>query len=152
VRWLRFNIHRISKVSPSLSAHISDNCNSLILSRPSFSCQYWTKEYVANGCNNLCECLAHPTSRIFLRRYLKHKRNKYRRTMSRDSSVGTALGYGQDDRGSRVPFPTGVGNFSLHHRVQNGSGAHPASYPMVTRVSFPGGKAAGLWSWPVTSI
>jgi hypothetical protein len=25
-----------------------------------------------------------------------------------------------------------AGNFSLHHRVQNGSGAHPASYPMGT--------------------
>jgi hypothetical protein len=37
----------------------------------------------------------------------------------------------------------GAGNFSLHHRVQNGSGAHPASYPMGTRSSFPGGKAAG---------
>jgi hypothetical protein len=23
-----------------------------------------------------------------------------------------------------------VGNFSLHHRVQNGSGAQPASYPI----------------------
>jgi hypothetical protein len=55
---------------------------------------------------------------------------------SRDSSVGTALGYGLDDRGSRVRFPTGAGNFSLHHRVQNGSGAHPASYPVVTRGSF----------------
>jgi hypothetical protein len=30
-----------------------------------------------------------------------------------------------------VRFPLGAGNFSLHHRVQNGSGAHPASYPMV---------------------
>jgi hypothetical protein len=61
---------------------------------------------------------------------------------SRDSSVGIALGYGLDDRGSRVRFPAGAGNFSLHHRVQNGSGAHPASYPMATRGSFPGGKAA----------
>jgi hypothetical protein len=60
-----------------------------------------------------------------------------------DSSVGIALGYGLDDRGSRVRFPAGTGNFCLHHRVQNGSGAHPASYPMVTRGSFPGGKAAG---------
>jgi hypothetical protein len=34
------------------------------------------------------------------------------------------------------------GNFSLHHRVKNGSGAHPASYPIGTRGSFPGGKAA----------
>jgi hypothetical protein len=65
---------------------------------------------------------------------------------SRDSSVGIALGYGMDDRGSRVRFPAGAGNFSLHHRVQNGSGAHPASYPMGTRGSFPGDKAAGAWS------
>jgi hypothetical protein len=62
---------------------------------------------------------------------------------SRESSVGIALGYGLDDRGSRVRFPAGAGNFSLHHRVQNGSGAHPASYPVGTRDSFPGGKAAG---------
>jgi hypothetical protein len=63
--------------------------------------------------------------------------------MSRDSSVGIALGYGLDNRGSRVRFPAGVGNFSLHHRVQNVSGAHLASYPMGTRGSFPGSKAAG---------
>jgi hypothetical protein len=62
---------------------------------------------------------------------------------SRDSSVTIALGYGLDDRGSRVRFPTGDRNFSLHHRVQNGSGAHPASYPMGTTGSFPGCKAAG---------
>jgi hypothetical protein len=54
-----------------------------------------------------------------------------------------SLGYGLDDRGSRVRFPAGAGNFSLHHRVQNGSGAHPASYPMGTRGPFPGDKAAG---------
>jgi hypothetical protein len=28
---------------------------------------------------------------------------------------GIALGYGLDDRGSRVRFPAGAGNFSLHH-------------------------------------
>jgi hypothetical protein len=50
---------------------------------------------------------------------------------------------GLDDRGSRVRFPAGAGNFSLHRNVQNGSGAHPASYSMGTRVSFPGVKAAG---------
>jgi hypothetical protein len=59
-------------------------------------------------------------------------------TESRDSSVGIALGYGLDDRGSRVRFSAGAGNLSLHHRVQNGSGAHPASYPMGTR-GFPWG-------------
>jgi hypothetical protein len=33
-----------------------------------------------------------------------------------------------------------VGNFSLHHRVQTGSGALTASYPMGTRGSFLGVK------------
>jgi hypothetical protein len=47
-----------------------------------------------------------------------------------------------DDRGSKVRFPAEAGNYS-HHRVQNGSGAHPASYPMGSRGSFSGGKAAG---------
>jgi hypothetical protein len=32
---------------------------------------------------------------------------------SRDSSVGIALDYGLDGRGSRVRFPAGAGNFSL---------------------------------------
>jgi hypothetical protein len=63
--------------------------------------------------------------------------------MSRDSSVGIALGYGLDDQGSRVRFLAGTGNFSLHHRVQNDSGAHPASYRMGTSGSFPRDKAAG---------
>jgi hypothetical protein len=64
-------------------------------------------------------------------------------TKSRDSSVGIAQGHGLDDRGSRFQFPAGAGNFSLHYRVQNGSEAHPSSYPMSTRGSFPAGKAAG---------
>jgi hypothetical protein len=57
---------------------------------------------------------------------------KSERKNSRDSSVGIALGYGLDDRGSMVRFQAGAGNFSLHHRVKNGSGAHPASYPTGT--------------------
>jgi hypothetical protein len=65
---------------------------------------------------------------------------------SRHSSVSMALGYGLDDRGSRFRFPAGAGNFSLHHRVQNGSGTHLASYRMSTRGSFLGGTAAGAWS------
>jgi hypothetical protein len=60
-----------------------------------------------------------------------------------DSSVGIALGYGLNDRDSRVRFPAGARNSSLHHRVQNGFGAHPASYPMGSRGSFPGSRAAG---------
>jgi hypothetical protein len=65
------------------------------------------------------------------------------RQKSRDSSVSIALGYRLDNWGSRVQFPVGAGNFSLHHRVQNGSGAHPASYPVGTRGSFLGVKRLG---------
>jgi hypothetical protein len=61
---------------------------------------------------------------------------------SRDSSVGIALVYGLDDRGSRVRFPAEAWKFSLRHRIQNGSGAHPAFHPMVFRGTFPWGKAA----------
>jgi hypothetical protein len=44
---------------------------------------------------------------------------------------------------SLVRIPAGSVNFSIHHRLQTGSGAHPASYPMGTRGSFPEGRAAG---------
>jgi len=39
-----------------------------------------------------------------------------------------------------------VGNFSLRHRVQTGSGTHPASYSMSTGGSFPGGRTARAWN------
>jgi hypothetical protein len=61
------------------------------------------------------------------------------KSKSRDSSVGIALGYGLDDRGSRVGFPAGAGNFSLRHRVQTASGAHPASCQLRT-----GGLSLGV--------
>jgi hypothetical protein len=50
---------------------------------------------------------------------------------SRDSSVGIALGYGLDERGSMVRFPAA------------GSGAHPASYAMGASGSFSGVKRPG---------
>jgi hypothetical protein len=53
------------------------------------------------------------------------------------------MGYRLEDRGSRVRFLAGAGKFSLHHRVQNVSGAHPTFYPMGIRGSLSGGKAAG---------
>jgi len=49
---------------------------------------------------------------------------------------------GLDDRGSRVRFSVEAGNYSLHHRVQNGSGAHPTFYSVGTGGCFPGGKVA----------
>jgi hypothetical protein len=62
---------------------------------------------------------------------------------SHDGSVSIVLGYGLEDQGSRVQCLVGAGNFSLHHRVWNSSGAHPASYPMGTRGAFPRVKVAG---------
>jgi hypothetical protein len=41
-------------------------------------------------------------------------------------------------------------NSFLRHRVQTGSGLHPASYLMGTGGSFAGNKAAGSWSWQLT--
>jgi len=55
-----------------------------------------------------------------------------------------ALGYRLDDWDSRFQFLAGAGNFSLHHHVQNGFRAHPDSYPIGIRGSFPGVKAAGV--------
>jgi hypothetical protein len=63
--------------------------------------------------------------------------------VSRDSSVSIVLGYRLGDWGSGVRFPVGAGNLSLHHCVQNCSGAHRASCPMGTRGSFPGVKRPG---------
>jgi hypothetical protein len=84
-----------------------------------------------SGCNHACKLTCNYF--VILSHFFK----------SRGSSVVIALGYGLDDRSSGVRFPAEAGNFSLNHRVQNGSGAHPASYPMDTRGSFPRGKAAG---------
>jgi hypothetical protein len=50
--------------------------------------------------------------------------------MSRNNSVGIATGYGLDDWMIGVRFMAGAGSFSLHHLVQTGSGAHPASCQM----------------------
>jgi hypothetical protein len=42
-------------------------------------------------------------------------------------------------------------DFCLYHSYQTGSGVHPASYPMRTGGSFPGGKAARERSPPLPS-
>jgi hypothetical protein len=76
---------------------------------------------------------------------VKHKYNfifiVYLSTKSRDSSVGIASGYVLDSWGL---IPGRGKGFSLLHRVQIGSRAHPASYPIGTGGSFPGGKTLGL--------
>jgi len=39
-----------------------------------------------------------------------------------------------------VRFPQGTVYFPFRHHIQTGSEAHPASYPMDTGDSLPGGK------------
>jgi hypothetical protein len=74
---------------------------------------------------------------------IKIKMNNQAVEKSHDNSVGIELRYGLDDRGSRVRVSAGAENYSLHHRVQIGSGAHLASYPMGIRGSFPGVERVG---------
>jgi hypothetical protein len=59
---------------------------------------------------------------------------------SGDSSVGIPTSYGMDGRDS---IPGRGERFCLIHRVQTGSGAHPASYPMGIEDSFPGVNRLG---------
>jgi hypothetical protein len=57
----------------------------------------------------------------------------------RGSSGSIVSDYGLDDRAIEVRERTE--DFSSSPCVQTGSVAHPASYPMGTGGSFPGGKA-----------
>jgi hypothetical protein len=62
----------------------------------------------------------------------------------RGSSVGTATGYGLDDRDSirdRVNK-----SFSVFHIFQTGLEAHPVSYPMGTGGHYSASKATGARS------
>jgi hypothetical protein len=59
------------------------------------------------------------------------------------SLVGIATSYGLDDRGSGVQFPAGAGNFSLLHRVQNGSGARLPPIQWVPKALSLGVKRPG---------
>jgi hypothetical protein len=62
--------------------------------------------------------------------------------ISTRTGAGIAQRYsaGLQDGSSEVRVPVGAGNFALHHRVQKGSGAHPASYTMGNKSSFLGVK------------
>jgi hypothetical protein len=60
------------------------------------------------------------------------------------SAISTATGYVLDGRESEIESRQDQ-DFSPLHVVQTGSGALPASYPMGTKGSTSGGKAA--WEW-----
>jgi hypothetical protein len=58
-----------------------------------------------------------------------------------NAAVGIVTGYGLEDQGVGVPVPM-RSKISILRVVQNGSGVHPASYPVSNMGSFPGGEAA----------
>jgi hypothetical protein len=64
---------------------------------------------------------------------------------SEEAGVAQRYSAGLRAEWSGVRVPAGDWEFSLHHRVQTGSEAHPASYPMGTRGFLLGGKATGAW-------
>jgi hypothetical protein len=58
-------------------------------------------------------------------------------------SLGSIVSdYGLDDQAIGVRSTAGAKDFSCILCVQTGSGAHPASCPIVTGGPFPGGKSA----------
>jgi hypothetical protein len=69
---------------------------------------------------------------------------------SRDSSVGIVTGYRLDDQGVRVRVPVGSRMFSSPSHPDRLWGP-PSLLYKGTGGSFPWGKAAGAWSWPLAS-
>jgi hypothetical protein len=69
---------------------------------------------------------------------------------SRDSAVGIATDYGLDDWGVGNGVPVGSRIFSSANRPERLWGP-PNHLSNGYRGSFAGGKAAGAWSWPLTS-
>jgi hypothetical protein len=69
---------------------------------------------------------------------------------SGDSVVGIETGYGLDDRGVGVRVPVGSGIFSSP-RLPDRLWAPPSLLSNGYCGLFSGGKAAGLWIWPLTS-
>jgi len=53
---------------------------------------------------------------------------------------------------NRDSIPGRVTNFYLWHHLQTGCRTHPATLLVGTDISFSGGKAAGAWSWSLTSL
>jgi hypothetical protein len=70
--------------------------------------------------------------------------------VSRDSAVCIATGYGLDDREVGVRVPVGSRIFTCPCRPDRLWGAPNLLYNGY-RGLFPEGKAAGAWSWPLTS-
>jgi hypothetical protein len=97
-----------------------------------------TKSFRWNFILILCvRCNSYFLHEVQISQLIGQKRNGYGARIAQRYSPGLRAGW------SGVRASAGAGNFSLHHRVQTGSGVHAASYPVGTTGSFPGGKVAG---------
>jgi hypothetical protein len=101
------------------------NCNNI--SQPIFTISNVSEIFIC--------CLVCFVAYISKSNFIQH--NPYERAI-------IAQSYSAGLRAGRTGFDSWrvLGIFCLNHRIQNGSGAHPA-YPMGTGGSFPGGKVAG---------
>jgi hypothetical protein len=66
---------------------------------------------------------------------------------SSDKSRENSAGIKMSSRTENLVTFSRARDFYIFHSIQTGSGAHLASYPMDTRGSFHGGKAAGVSNW-----
>jgi hypothetical protein len=69
------------------------------------------------------------------------RRSENVNTMYNAASVPQGAGYGLDDRGIGVRFPTGARYFSLFHNVKAGFVTHPVSGGVSRMVKRPGHEA-----------
>jgi hypothetical protein len=95
--------------------------------------KYTQNMKVLSVCPFLCRIV------FFITKIIQRISTALCRRKSHGSSVGIALGYGLDDQGYSTRFPAGAGNFSLHHRVQNGSGSTQPPIQLV-----PGALSLGV--------
>jgi hypothetical protein len=84
------------------------------------------------------------SSEQMMEQYFKTDDNQHN-----DSSVGIATSYGLEGRGVGVRVPVWSRIFSSPHRPNRLWGP-PNLLSNGYRGSFPGGKAAEVWSWPLT--
>jgi hypothetical protein len=121
---LRFDLHR-------LPCRTLANYQMTVIQSPSPSQSYFTAGGLLPISSSCSQAPWDPCPEIFF--FLLNP-------TSQDSVVGIVTSYGLDDW-----------EFFLLNIVQTGSWVNPTSYPMGTGGSFPAGKAAGAWSWPLTS-
>jgi hypothetical protein len=154
-RCVKWNSHHVVKHNVMSSLCIIALCgvpkgSSLSLQKSSIGLWAWQFPSVHSAQPIYGVCMLLSPSRLLSDSFNDHFSGSVSPEFLASSIVGIATGYGLEDRGIGVRVPVGS-KFSLLRVVQTDFEAHPASYPIGTGGSFPWGKAAATWSWPLTS-